>query len=42
MQTAPKARFEPTRIASDTYLNHGHQGEDTGPESVARNSVEVP
>jgi hypothetical protein len=36
-----KTRFEPTQIASDTFLVHDHQGEGTEPVSVALNSMVI-
>jgi flavorubredoxin len=40
--TAPtKTRFEPTRIANETYLIHDHAGEDQGPVVVALNSMVI-
>jgi flavorubredoxin len=34
-------RFEPTRIAAETFLIHDHQGEGTAPVSVALNSMVI-
>ncbi len=40
--TSPtKTRFEPTRIAPETFLIHDHQGEGTGPVSVALNAMVI-
>ena len=39
--THPKTRFEPTEIAPDTFLIHDHQGEGTGPVSVALNTMVI-
>jgi flavorubredoxin len=41
MQTLPKTRLEPTRIAAETFLIHDHQGEGTGPVSVPLNSMVI-
>jgi flavorubredoxin len=41
LRTATKTRFEPTRIAPDTFLVHDHQGEGTGPVSVPLNSLVI-
>ncbi|MCO8126019.1 MBL fold metallo-hydrolase [Acidimicrobiia bacterium EGI L10123] len=43
MHTAPqtKTRFEPTRIAPETFLIHDHQGEGTEPVSVALNTMVI-
>lgn len=42
MHTSPmKTRFEPTRIAAETFLIHDHAGEETGPVSVALNSMVI-
>src|SRR5918911_274375 len=41
MHPATKTRFEPTRIARDTYVIHDHQGEGTAPVSVALNSMVI-
>ena len=37
----PKTRFEPTRIAPETFLIHDHQGEGEGPVSVALNTMVI-
>jgi flavorubredoxin len=37
----PKTRFEPTRIAAETFLIHEHQGEGEAPVSVALNSMVI-
>jgi flavorubredoxin len=37
----PKTRFEPTRVAPDTFLIHDHQGEGTAPVCVALNSLVI-
>jgi flavorubredoxin len=39
--THPKTRFEPTRIAPETYLVHDHHGEGTEPVSVALNTMVI-
>lgn len=39
--SATKTRFEPTRIAPDTFLVHDHQGEGTAPVSVALNTMVI-
>jgi flavorubredoxin len=39
--TAPKTRFEPTRVAPDTFLIHDHQGEGEAPVSVGLNSLVI-
>jgi flavorubredoxin len=39
--TTTKTRFEPTRIAPDTFLIHDHQGEGTEPVSVALNTMVI-
>lgn len=36
-----KTRFEPTRIAPDTFLIHDHHGEGTEPVSVGLNSMVI-
>jgi len=36
-----KTRLEPTRVAPDTFVIHDHEGEDTGPVSVALNSMVI-
>jgi flavorubredoxin len=36
-----KTRFEPTRIAPETFLIHDHQGEGTAPISVALNTMVI-
>jgi flavorubredoxin len=41
MYAHPKTRFEPTRIAPDTYLIHDHHGEGEAPVSVALNSMVI-
>jgi flavorubredoxin len=43
MHTVPttKTRFEPTRIAPETFLVHDHQGEGTEPVSVALNTMVI-
>jgi flavorubredoxin len=43
MHTAPlpKTRFEPTRIAPDTFLVHNHHGEGTAPVSVGLNTMVI-
>jgi flavorubredoxin len=43
MQTTEitKTRFEPTRIAPETFLIHDHQGEGTAPVSVALNTMVI-
>ena len=38
---ATKTRFEPTRIAPDTFLIHDHHGEGTEPVSVALNTMVI-
>ena len=37
----PKTRFEPTRIAPETFLVHDHHGEGTAPVSVALNTMVI-
>ena len=37
----PKTRFEPTRIAPETFLLHDHHGEGTDPVSVALNTMVI-
>jgi flavorubredoxin len=39
--TAPKTRFEPTRVAPDTFLIHDHHGEGQAPVSVGLNSLVI-
>ncbi len=42
MNTIPtKTRFEPTRIAPDTFLIHNHEGEGHAPVSVGLNSMVI-
>jgi flavorubredoxin len=36
-----KTRLEPTRVAPDTFVIHDHEGEGTGPVSVALNSMVI-
>ena len=36
-----KTRIEPTLLAPDTYLLHAHDGEGTGPVSIALNSMVI-
>ena len=38
---APKTRFQPTRVAPETFLIHEHQGEGEAPVSVALNSMVI-
>ena len=37
----PKTRFEPTRIAPETFLVHDHEGEGTAPVCVPLNSMVI-
>ncbi|HUC33120.1 MAG TPA: MBL fold metallo-hydrolase, partial [Ilumatobacteraceae bacterium] len=37
----PKTRFEPTRIAPETFLVHDHHGEGTAPVSVGLNTMVI-
>jgi flavorubredoxin len=39
--TSTKTRFEPTRVAPETFLVHDHQGEGTDPVSVALNTMVI-
>jgi flavorubredoxin len=41
MYAPTKTRFEPTRIAPDTFLIHDHHGEGEAPVSVALNSMVI-
>lgn len=41
MQPTTKTRFEPTRIAPETFLIHDHQGEGEAPVAVALNSLVI-
>ena len=36
-----KTRLEPTRVAPETFLIHDHEGEGTGPVSVALNTMVI-
>src|SRR3954447_2549093 len=37
----PKTRFQPTRVAADTYLIHNHHGEGKAPVSVPLNAMVI-
>src|SRR4051812_39669785 len=37
----PKTRFQPTRVAADTYLIHNHHGEGQAPVSVPLNAMVI-
>lgn len=39
--TTTKTRFEPTRIAPETFLIHDHHGEGEAPVSVALNAMVI-
>jgi flavorubredoxin len=41
MPTHLKTRFQPTRIAPDTFVIHDHHGEGTDPVAVALNAMVI-